>query len=1150
MEKAVLNFTVNYETLKALNKELERSADLLSKLSKKSGSDTSALEKEIEKLKKAYDSLSKSSESQAKAQAEQAKKGVGNIAEMRDELKKLKKQYEQNYSAESDSVAADETLKRIQALNTEIGKVSKSYRGQRKALNVAEDSIEGMKARLNELRDEYGRLSAAQQSSERGQAIAEEARQLDSAVKAQKKALRGLATESEMVEGSYRDLNRQLKDARAEFKELSRAGREGMKGQKLLSDIKKLDKELKDLDEEMGQFQRNVGNYKSALGGLGDVMGGLAGGKGGVVSMIGSAGVWGAAAAGAIELASAVGEAVQEYDRLSGKIQQLAGFEGRELANVTGDIEGIAKTYGAEVDEIVQATNALSKAKGISFTDALRKVEEGFNAGANSAGEYLDSLREYSVQAELTSDELNEILAVSAEEGIYADKLVDSVKEFDLRIKEQTKATREALEGAFGTAFTQDIFDAVNSGAMTSMEALRKVSEGLNDTGLTAQQTQTVIADVFGGPGEDAGIRALRLLKDIDGNLKDVDATASETSKAQKRRMEAEQEAARARNQLLEQLKPLFREAQIFWAKLQTALIKGLRLLKNPLRLVVNQVKLFYNGVKAFLTLDLMGIARAFVSWGEEIISVFADMYDSAAAFFGYVTERRKEQSMDWYAKEADRAIKEMEERARKAREKEITDRAAHLRKLAKQRGKILSEQAAKERANLEASREGLYVTELKWDSDKARAKAREDTDVFLKQLKRVEKAQEDAVDVKPIDLASLSYKELRARVEELKVSLAETPDELITGEQLEKIDKAEKALDKLQEAIDMRNRTPIELVTEPSALDTSGVEITDEDGPTLPLQLDEISTEIKPIWERDWYKEGMPEPEELRDMAIDAAMQVGDAVFSIAQSNSERRLEMEKQNIDRQYQAEVEAARGNQVLIAQAEEEKQKAIIRAEQKAAKRKKRIAIAEAIVNAASAAVNVMASSPPFAWPVLLPFVALQTAAQIATISAQQFKSGGAVPEEFGNGGHVYDSNQFGRGGSVEGNRADIFRRGGMLRGKSHAFGGVPFTNGRQQLEAEGGEFIVNAKSSKLFRGELERINEIGNRYERGGFVSSERPSYTAIGMHASDNQRDNQRLALLEKAVMKIADQKVVQSLETLDEDQSERSRFKRVSNID
>lgn len=68
--------------------------------------------------------------------------------------------------------------------------------------------------------------------------------------------------------GSYDELNIRLGALRRTYKELGQAQREGAEGQRLLTQIDKLDVRLKRLDAGMGLYQRNVGNYANALTGL------------------------------------------------------------------------------------------------------------------------------------------------------------------------------------------------------------------------------------------------------------------------------------------------------------------------------------------------------------------------------------------------------------------------------------------------------------------------------------------------------------------------------------------------------------------------------------------------------------------------------------------------------------------------------------------------------------------------------------------------------------------------------------------------------------------------------------------------------------------------------------------------------------------
>jgi len=72
----------------------------------------------------------------------------------------------------------------------------------------------------------------------------------------------------------------------------------------------------------------------------------------------------------------------------------------------------------------------------------------------------------------------------------------------------------------------------------------------------------------------------------------------------------------------------------------------------------------------------------------------------------------------------------------------------------------------------------------------------------------------------------------------------------------------------------------------------------------------------------------------------------------------------------------------------------------------------------------------------------------------------------------------------------------FQRGGIISGPSHAEGGVPIMARGGQIEAEGGEAIINKKNTALFSPILSAINSYGgngDKFERGGIINNGLPN---------------------------------------------------------
>ena len=130
--------------------------------------------------------------------------------------------------------------------------------------------------------------------------------------------------------------------------------------------------------------------------------------------------------------------------------------------------------------------------------------------------------------------------------------------------------------------------------------------------------------------------------------------------------------------------------------------------------------------------------------------------------------------------------------------------------------------------------------------------------------------------------------------------------------------------------------------------------------------------------------------------------------------------------------------------------------------------KLFAIAQVGMNTAQAIVNALAMSGP-------PWIGIAMAAIVGAIGAVQ--SARIAGIEFAKGGFL---KKMARGG--------VAGFGGVLKGRSHAQGGIPFTVGGQPgFEAEGGEAIINKRSTRMFRPLLSQINQAGGgvAFKRGG-----------------------------------------------------------------
>lgn len=361
-------------------------------------------------------------------------------------------------------------------------------------------------------------------------------------------------------EGSYNRLAAMYKMNKMHLNTMSREMRENTAaGKKLEAETRAIYEEMKRLQAATGAHQLNVGNYREAgdavaeygeklkatlglnsnfgeallaLGrNSGEAKSAFEGLKGGFAALgktmltlatnpvfLAIAGV--AAAGAAFKWWYDYNSGLVEATRLT---QQFTQLTGSALKDLRDEISGISDTFGTDFRETLQATNSVAKQFGISYEQAADVIRKGFVAGANANGEFIDTLKEYPAyfkEAGISASDFVAIIAKSNQEGIFSDKGVDAIKEGNLRLREMTTATASALEG-IGIS-SKKVQDDLQSGAKTTWQVMQEVSQKLSELPESSSKVGTAIADIFGGPGEDAGLQYLTMLKDIKGGIDDV----------------------------------------------------------------------------------------------------------------------------------------------------------------------------------------------------------------------------------------------------------------------------------------------------------------------------------------------------------------------------------------------------------------------------------------------------------------------------------------------------------------------------------------------------------------------------------------------------------------------------------------------------
>jgi hypothetical protein len=234
----------------------------------------------------------------------------------------------------------------------------------------------------------------------------------------------------------------------------------------------------------------------------------------------------------------------------------------------------------------------------------------------------------------------------------------------------------------------------------------------------------------------------------------------------------------------------------------------------------------------------------------------------------------------------------------------------------------------------------------------------------------------------------------------------------------------------------------------------------------------------------------------DLQARALDLAQQGADALFALDEENAQRRYDRQLEQLDQQEADQLALVEGNAIAEQQVIEDFAAQREQIEREQFEKGKQRQIAQAVINAALAITNALATTQPLvpAGIIAAAAVAASTAVQIATIAAQQYA----------------------RGGLIEAAVGTPKAESGIFVGPSHAGGGINARLSGRLVNVEGGEFyermadgssvVINKRSTARFMRALQsqaginypgklqtlsRINELGGGvplYATGGLIA--------------------------------------------------------------
>jgi hypothetical protein len=380
------------------------------------------------------------------------------------------------------------------------------------------DGIQSINQLNAEIKQTKEAMNALDLSTEEGNKAFQELSQTLGKMTAQQKALKKAQDDvnksflPEKAVGAYDQLSAKLNKLRKEFKNAALDGSKTTEElDKMQKEIQQLDKTLKNVDGQVGQFQRNVGNYprtfqrvtrslQQAIPGFEAFSQQLRNSEGGL-STFGKALIGGFLA---FQAANLIGKAIGQLDEFNKKITEtrntvmgLSGAFGSNLDDLTAQTTALAETFNTDAKTIGEAAKALAGKLGISFEEALGKLEGALVEGRGNTDDYLNKIKEIPAAFQEAGTGISDLSEDNK-------RLLDSNKELAISQIRVAKETKEIV-----TSF-KELKNAVTGQLIKFVvalyDALKPIGMAFYDLGKAVYNFIAAIGGIFTSGGQAVSV--------------------------------------------------------------------------------------------------------------------------------------------------------------------------------------------------------------------------------------------------------------------------------------------------------------------------------------------------------------------------------------------------------------------------------------------------------------------------------------------------------------------------------------------------------------------------------------------------------------------------------------------------------------------
>lgn len=256
-----------------------------------------------------------------------------------------------------------------------------------------------------------------------------------------------------------------------------------------------------DIDGAMVKIQTSIGATEEEARALGDI----------------AEDVWKAGFAGSLD------EAAESLIQVK---QNMRDLNAGEIETATKSAITLATTFDADVNEVTRAANNLMNNFGIESEKAFDLLAHGAQNGLNFSNELFDNVSEYAglwSNMGFSTEQYFKIMEAGASQGVYnLDYINDVMKEFQIRIKDGSKSTSEAMGSM--SKDSQAVWKSFLDGKATVSDVFSQIMPEISKMDDQVEASQIGVS-LFGTKWEDLETKAMYAMGNVSAEVMNLDGT-------------------------------------------------------------------------------------------------------------------------------------------------------------------------------------------------------------------------------------------------------------------------------------------------------------------------------------------------------------------------------------------------------------------------------------------------------------------------------------------------------------------------------------------------------------------------------------------------------------------------------------------------